>query len=49
MGNQRANAESMTEVLNEAITNVMMESSSKCGQDTSSIQTITFVCRPSRP
>ena len=42
MGNQQANAESMTEVLNEAITNVMMESSSKCGQNTSSIQTINF-------
>lgn len=40
MGNQRSNAESMTEVLNEAITNVMMESSSKCGQDTSLIQQI---------
>ena len=40
MGNQTANAESITEVVNQAVTNVIMESSSKCGQDTSSVQTI---------
>jgi len=40
MGNQTATSTAMTEVLNKAITNVIMESSSKCGQDTSSIQSI---------
>lgn len=40
MGNQTATSTAMTDVLNSAITNVIMESSSKCGQDTSLVQTI---------
>jgi hypothetical protein len=42
MGNQTATSKAMTDVLNEAITNVMMESSNKCAQNTSSIQTINL-------
>lgn len=40
MGNQTATSKAMTDVLNKAITNVIMENSNKCGQNNSAIQTI---------
>jgi hypothetical protein len=42
MGNQQSSAQAITDIVNNATTNVLMQSSQKCGQNNTSSQTMEF-------